>query len=426
MVRVALIAVAIASVACSSADVDFANGAGDTGSATETSTSQETSVLEDTAVTPEPDTGVADANCPAVHGTTTDIYVDALAPRGGTGSVECPLQKLGDAAALPLTTSTTRTVHVQAGTYNEAGAITVRPRETYLGEGGLPKVVVPSSAPICRGIGSCAFNLDPGSLLDTIMIDGGGVAHGIVVAGTATPVARIRNVTVRKMIRDGIVVTAGGLTLGPNAHSNENGGDGLQGRLGSIFINEGPNGFDNNIGAGIHMGAGSLFVDNVATASSNAVGVLFDRMGYSSAAQVLSQIDILNNRTHGVVIGSGWTNVQIRKAVINRNARVGVWMEYNAGGTNAFDLGSTGPGGNVFGSPSAQNGNAGIFICGSGAAGSFVANGNNWTNCAPTQARTVNCETWPLTYKDVAYVPRSTVSDTTPDPLAAPTSCTAM
>lgn len=141
---------------------------------------------------------------------------------------------------------------------------------------------------------------------------------------------------------------------------------------------------------------------------------------------MLSQIDILSNKTSGVVVGKDWTRLQIRKAKIVRNAHVGVWLEYNDTGSNTFDLGSTGSGGNIFGSPSANNTKAGIFLCRSLLAGSFVANGNNWSACAPTRERVVNCDTWPSSYKDIAYVPSSAVGGIAgPDPLSPPTSCTA-
>jgi len=426
MVRVALIAIALASSACSSSSFDVASAA-DTGTTSMTdSATAETEPPADADSPPEIGPPVDASSCGEVHGTTADIFVSTAAPVGGNGSVECPFRTLTAAAAVPLTAGTYRTVHVIAGTHNE-GAITVRPLERYVGDGGVPKIVPPSTAAICKGLGPCAFNLNPGSELDGFLIDGGGAAHGVVATGTATPVARIRNVTIRGMARDGIVVSGAGLTLGPNTHSNENGGDGLQSRSGKIFINEGPNGFDANAGAGIHLFAGQLFLDNVVTASSNNVGVLFDRTGLSSLEQVLSQIDILSNKTSGVVVGKDWTRLQIRKAKIVRNAHVGVWLEYNDAGTNAFDLGSTGSGGNIFGSPSSNNNTrAGIFLCRSGAGGSFVANGNNWSACAPTRERVLNCDTWPASYKDIAYVPSAAVGGTTgPDPLAAPTSCTA-
>lgn len=437
MQRVPFLVAAVLSAACSSASFEV-SGAGADAEPTADSAAVDASGSDSSA--PVDDSGTVttdsannpvdtaappgvDASCPAVEHSSTDVYVDAAAAMGGRGTIGCPFRTLAQAASAPYGGTVNRVVHVKAGTYNEAGAIRVRPRETYRGELGVPKIVVPASAPSCATIGSCVFNLETNTVLDNFLIDGGGVAHGIIAANAVSPAPKVLNVTVKGMAKDGIVVVgSAGLTLGPNAHSNANGGDGLQARLGKIFINLGPNGFDDNVGAGVHMLAGSLFIDNGVTANNNQVGVLFDRAGLSSLEQVLSQIEIFSNKTHGVVIGKNWSKLQIRKANINKNALTGVFMEFNAGVSNVFDLGSTGSGGNTFGAPSTKNGKAGLFLCQSGATDFFDATGNNWSACPPTQQQVAGCEAWPASYVDVAFVPAGGGGN----PLRAPTSCSAM
>jgi hypothetical protein len=437
MLRTAL--VAILSFGCSSASFDVANTTGTDGDVADTSTSAtdssvpttDSTVVEDSGMVISTDSGMmldmgvdtrptmTDApTCPGLTASSTDVYVNSSAAPGGKGTITCPFRTIGEAAATPLGTGVTRTVHIQVGTYNEAGAIKIRAREIYRSEGGTVRVSVPGSAPACATGTPCAMQMEPGSTLDGFLLDGGGVAQGLVVAGAGTPAARVMNVTVRTMTGDGIVVTAVGITAGPNVYSNLNGGDGLRCTGGKVFINEGPNGFNNNMAAGIHMVGGSIFLDNIATASSNNIGVLFDKAGFSSNDQTLSQIDIVSNKTHGIVIGKDWAQVMLRKVNVNSNVQVGVWAEFNDAMTNLFDFGSSGDGKNIFATPSTKNGKAGLFLCHAPAA--YTANGNTWSSCPPSAASNASC-TVPTVYADFVYQPGTTVMS---NPLTT-MSCTA-
>ncbi|MBI2389629.1 MAG: right-handed parallel beta-helix repeat-containing protein [Deltaproteobacteria bacterium] len=451
MRRLTLALLPLLSIACSGGNFDVADPAPDTG------TREDGSGVDGGGTdigTPDPDTGVVvvdapsppDAGdtgpvaCPEITAYSPDVYVSATAAGGGNGSAACPYRGLAQAAAVPLATGITRVVHVQAGTYGLATPVKIRTRETYKGEGGFAKVVTPASAGLCAPAGvNCAFLMEASSTLDYFIVDGGGVSAGIVAnaAGSAETRPQIRNTAVKNMARDGIVVFGSGARLGPNAQATDNGYSGLVVRGGYVSVDGGGNAFDRNKGgfwsgatfipgSGIHVYAGTLFVDNGASASNNHTGVTFDATGFSSTQQILSQIDILSNRTSGVVVNKDWTKLQIRKANINKNAQTGLYLVYNDAATNEFDLGpnaSTGPGNNIFGNSTAKNLKAALFLCRSGGAGSLLAERNTWGTCPPSQQQVANCDAMPATYVDVAYVPGPTSTGSVGTPLMTPTSC---
>lgn len=436
-------------LACSSGNFEVAEPASDTGAALDDG--------GDDAPVIEPDTGngvvdaptpvdatdarpVVDASCPEITAYSPDVYVNASAGAGGNGSIGCPFAKLAQAAATPLASGIDRIVHVQAGSYVATTGIKIRARETYRGEGGFAKFQVGAGAALCppAGVG-CAVLMDASSTISYFILDGGGVPTGIVANGTGSSETRpqIRNTAVKSMVRDGIVVFGAGAKLGPNAQATDNTWSGLVVRGGYVSIDGGGNAFDRNKGgfwsgatfipgSGIHVYAGTLFVDNGASASNNHTGVTFDDSGFSSTQQILSQIDILSNRTHGVVVNKDWTKLQVRKATINKNQLAGLYLVYNDGATNDFDIGlhaTTAPGNNVFGTSLAKNLKAALYLCRSGPTGSLFAERNTWLTCPPTHLQVANCDTVPTSYADVVFVPGPSAGTTAGNPLAIPTVC---
>lgn len=464
MERVVFAVLPLLVIACSGSNFDVADPNADTGHASSDSATSDTNSGDDTTPGVEdtdviaPDTGTnadvgpaldtsvldagppADALCPGINNLSTDVYVNATAPAGGKGTSTCPFRTLAEASLAPLGAVTVRVVHVQNGTYSETAGIRIRQRETYRAEGGVAKVVMAGSSAVCAPSSfSCAFMMDVGSTIDGFLIADGSVASGIVVNATGVGERpTIRNTTVRNMLRDGILVYGLGAKLGPNAGAVENAHSGMVVRGGAVSVDSGGNSFDRNKGgflsgstfipgSGIHMYGGSLFVDNYASANNNHTGVTFDATGFSNVEQVLSQIDIMSNRANGVYVGKDWSRLQVRKVNIGKNALAGMYLHYNGTASNVFDVGTnaaTAPGNNIFGTSTTKNLKAGIFLCQSGAAGSFSAEKNTWTSCAPTVQMVGSCEAAPATYVDIAYAPAGTSAGV--NPFAPPTSCMAM
>lgn len=430
--------------ACSSSD--FSVGSATDSAATDSSTDTGVPLdgdldASDAPVRDSVADGVVDApigvdggpGCTAVGPTSTAIYVDAAAPAGGTGAPGCPVRTLAEAAAIPLG-AVDRVVNVHAGSYGELVPIHVRPREAYRSD-GTGAVKVAGKGTIGCGVttgDSCTFQVDAGSMLDGLTIEGGTAAYGIVtssVVGTSQPT--IRATTVRNMNKDGIVVLASGLRVQADSHVDANAWSGVMVRAGRLDVSGTNITFDNNKGgfylgstyvqgSGIHvLSGGGLFVDGGVSASGNQAGVVFDAGG-GGGTQTLSQLNASGNRSVGVFVAKGW-QVTVRKSIVLKNGNFGLFVSFD--GSTSIDLGPTGTaGGNQFGGSSTKNGRAAIFFCKSRKTGTHQADGNSWGNCPPSQLAVANCDTLPSSYADVAYVPEVSAVEYA-NPLASPTSC---
>lgn len=414
--------------ACSSSDFSLSEGAD---AATDTATGSTDGVANEDTRTVEPH--VDGGACDDVNLATVTVYVDAAAAPGGTGASGCPFRTLAEAANAPLSIGTARVVSVHAGTYVETAPLKVRPGETYRADGsGLVKVIG-NGTTSCATSDSCTFQLDTSSTLDGITIEGGSAANGIVVAAMSGLAPVIKNTTVRAAPKDGIVVLGVGATLGPNTHADANAWSGMMIRNGRVVVTGVGNTFDGNkggtyigstyvAGSGIHVrGGAGLFLDGGTTTNNNANGVFFDAGG-ASGTQTISQLTATGNRAIGVHIAKGW-QVVVRKSYLTKNTGYGLLVSYDT--TTTVDLGTVAsPGGNTFGTPSARNGKAGIFLCRSPLTGAQTAEGNTWAACPPTQTAVGSCDTFPASYTDVAYAPESSMS-TYLNPIAIPAACTA-
>ncbi len=429
-------------VACSSSDFsvggakegDTGTAPGDTGVAIDGSTDAPVGDSATDSVVDVPIGLDGGPTCAGVTPTSTAIYVDAAAAAGGTGAVGCPVRTLAEAAAIPLG-PVDRVVYVHTGSYSETVPIRVRPREIYRSDGsGIVKVAGKGTLGCGAATGdSCTFQMDAGSMLDGLTIEGGTVANGIVTTALPGTQPSIRATTVRNMTKDGIVVFASGLRVQADSHVDANAWSGVMVRAGRVDVSGTNITFDNNKGgyyigatfvqgSGIHVLAGTgLSVDGGVSASGNNAGVVFDAGG-GGGTQTLSQLNASGNRSAGVFVAKGW-QVTLRKSILLKNTSFGLVVSFDS--ATSIDLGTpTAAGGNQFGSASGKNGKAGIFFCRSRKTGSHQADGDTWGNCPPTQVQVANCDTAPPTYADLAYAPEVSAVDYA-NPLAPPTSCSA-
>jgi len=327
-------------------------------------------------------------------------------------------------------------VHVAGGSYVESQVIRVRSGETYLGAGTTTKIYSSNPNACAPSADTCAFLLDAGSVLDGLWIEAGSVGNGVFANSTGAAPA-IRNTMVRSARKDGVVIFGTGASIGPSTHVNANGYSGLVMRgTGRLDVTGTGNTFDNNQGgkvvsgvfvqgAGILVNSGQLFLDGGATANGNFIGVQFEGTGGSSLEQVVSQLTAQSNRLCGVGVGKGWLRFTLRKSVLTKNAFWGLYLEWNASLSNFFDIGrSTGPGNNVFGGVATKNARAGIMLCASPPSGTYPAEANSWSQCAPSQVAVASCETPPTAYADVAYVPHPSLTTGGANPLAMAMTCT--
>jgi hypothetical protein len=424
---------------CSAADFEVSNATDDAAvSDTAADAGGSDDAMESDAIVSVDAPVPMDAGCAPVAHDTIDVWVDINAPAGGKGTSRCPFQTLKQAASASLGAGVTRVVHVLPGSYNETSIIRIRGGETYRGEGGVPKLY-PGVAGTCAPTAeTCGVLIDGGGTIDGIWIEAGAVSHGIVTYTTSGTVPAIRNTVVRAARKDGVVVMGTGASIGPKTTINANGYSGLVMRgTGRLDVTGGGNSFDNNLGgkyiggtfvngAGILMNNGQLFLDGGATANNNHIGVQFDWYGYSGVEQIVSQLTAQGNRNDGVVVAKGWTKFTLRKSTLTKNVYYGLFVEWNTGRSNAFDIGRAGfPGNNILGGATNKNGKAAVFLCGSGPTGSYSGEVDSFSVCPPQQlAVSPTCDSVPASYVDVAYVPHSSVGTTAGlNPLASPGTC---
>jgi hypothetical protein len=431
MHRLLVTSLALSTMACGGSSFDIVDeqgGVTDTGasSAADSAASDDTASApadsgtapDDTGVTPAMDTAppadTGPAPCGAPEASATDVYVDGSVATSGKGSMGCPVKTILEAIAIPRAATVARTIHVAAGSYAESDVVSVTGTTTLRGEGTGAKLTGGSKAACAPTPDKCVVRMEGAATVEGFTIDASGVTLGVVMAGGSP---RIRNSTVKNAARDGVHVANGG-ELGPEIHVDDNGWSGVVVRGGNLKVAAGANTFDRNKGVGMWVGstytpAGGVVIYGSSTlefgggsASGNQIGVMFDWGSSSTANQTINKLVAKNNRSGGVSVPHNQKAVVIRDSVLTKNTNYGLWFEYSSAG-NKLDIGS---GNNVFGGASEKNGKVGIYLCRSGATGSQPGDSNAWSVCPPVQTQVSNCDSWPSSYADVAYVPSSTIT----------------
>lgn len=403
---------------CSGSDFTVANA--DAAAPVDSTTALDTETTVNDGDPPDTYTPPPDSGCAELGHDSPDVFVDLTAPAGGKGTSGCPFQKLSDAAATPLGASARRVVHVAKGLYNEPSFLRVRPGETYRGEGGVAKLIGGAGSKCPGTDDTCVVLIDGGGRLENFWIEG--AAHGVAMIGTSAAQPAMSGTTVRAASIAGIFVGGAGATLGPGVHADANDGSGVVMRgSGKLAIAGSGNTFDNNKGmfgtGGILMASGTLGIEGGTSANGNNNGVLFQAAGATPSEHTISQLTAQSNRNAGLAINPGWGKITVRRSTFTKNLSYGVQAALVDGGLDLGDPAMVGQ--NVFGGLTGKNAKVGIFLCSSGDTGSVKAEGNKWSTCPPLQVKATGCDAPPVTYVDVAYVPRAGA----PDPIAASATC---
>lgn len=349
--------------------------------------------------------------CSPVGPASAQLYVDAAAPAGGTGSFGCPLKTIRQALGVAKTMGLLRTVHVAFGNYFESDVVSIGPEITVISEGGSSKITGGSSSN-CGGItDKCVVRLEGSATLDGFLVDASGVAVGVAAGSGGTP-AKIANGTIKNALKTGLV-TFNSVDV-VNVHVDDNGDSNVWVRNGTFHVLPGTNTFDRSKGkggsvsgtfvpaAGILVFGGATLNFEGGTANDNQAGIQFDWGTSSSTKQSITGLTATGNRAWGVMMPHGQKIVVLRKSTLVKNATGGLFLEYDSSASNNFDLGTPADsGGNIIGGTMNKNAKVGVFVC--HAPSTVSAEGTQFSVCAPNQVLVGGCDIMPASYADVAY-----------------------
>ncbi len=376
---------------------------------------------DDVIVSDVPVIDVGPPTCASLPAGATELYVDKRYAGVSTGSVTCPFTTITAALAIGGSFLGTRTIHVSGAVvpvvYNEASSIVIPANVIVVGDGP-GKTSITASGPC--GSTTCAVNVFAGGTLDGFTVlsaSGDGI---VTAAGSPPPI--VKNVNANGNKSSGIECF-GAAEIGPNVSANRNGLQGLvSSGSGLVHIGGSPISFDSNVANGIDIEGNATLKFDGGTAVGNGLNGL--RLAWTAPTlgtgplHTVTGLVATGNKNNGIGAYNG-QNFKLRSSKLLNNLNYGIYYGYV--GTSSMDLGAVGDlGNNIFGTAASatRNTKAGLYLCKSRGAATQPGEGDSWSTCAPTQASIAGCDTAPVSYVDVAYIPA-----VAGDPVVATTSC---